>query len=42
MKIIWSVIRIRTELKTRLKKLKVHPRQSYGEIIEKLLEKNDK
>lgn len=33
----WSVIRIKVETKKKLEELKIHPRQSYNEVIEKLI-----
>jgi len=35
---MWKTIKISDSLKKRMDKLKVHPRQSYGEVIEKLIE----
>ncbi|MHA1364585.1 MAG: DUF7557 family protein [Candidatus Freyarchaeota archaeon] len=36
---MWKSIKIREETKKMLDKLKVHPRQSYDEVIRKLIEK---
>lgn len=33
----WTVIKVRNKVKKKLKQLKVHPRQSYGEVIEYLM-----
>jgi len=36
---MWKSIRIREETKKMLDELKIHPRQSYDEVIRKLAEK---
>ena len=36
---MWKSIKIKEETKKMLDKLKVHPRQSYDEVIRKLIEK---
>lgn len=36
---MWKTIKISESIKKKLDKLKIHPRQSYGEVIGKLIEK---
>jgi len=32
-----TIIRIRSDLKKQLHKLKIHPRETYGDVVERIL-----